>query len=346
MEDIVSVIIPVYNTEKYIDRCLESVLNQTYSNIEIILIDDGSKDNSGKLCDSYASIDNRIKVIHKKNQGLGMARNTGIDNCTGKYLMFIDSDDYIELDMIEKLYKSIKKENSDICYCDFNRVQDGKVISEGHLEHLAGLYKGEKINEIIIPNIIGGAPSDKNDDIIGWSVCKCLFDTKIARKVKFHSEREMISEDIIFQLDYLHNVNRVSVIPNALYNYCINGNSLSRTYREDRFEKIKKLYNEQIKRLESLSCLSLAKIRADRMLISNIRMELMIDVVALEKEKSIDIIRGIIDDELVKKVISEYPINKLPLKQRIFAFLIKHKKYKSIFFLVKSYTNFRYKDSD
>lgn len=113
----ISVIVPVYNVEKYIDKCMDSITNQTYKNLEIILVDDGSTDSSGKICDEYAKKDNRIKVIHKENGGLSSARNAGIDIASGKYIGFIDSDDYIELDMYETLYNIITEKNADISAC-------------------------------------------------------------------------------------------------------------------------------------------------------------------------------------------------------------------------------------
>lgn len=113
----ISVIIPVYNVKEYLRRCFESVINQTYQNLEIILVDDGSTDGSGKLCDELAEIDHRVFVVHQKNQGLGSARNTGIKNATGLFLSFIDSDDYIAEDMIEKLWDACKKENIQIACC-------------------------------------------------------------------------------------------------------------------------------------------------------------------------------------------------------------------------------------
>lgn len=113
----VSVIIPVYNVEKYLEECIESVLKQTYKNLEIILVDDGSKDNSGNICDEYAKKDERIKVIHKTNGGLSDARNAGIDIAKGEYITFLDSDDFIEEDMYEFLVKNIEKANADISVC-------------------------------------------------------------------------------------------------------------------------------------------------------------------------------------------------------------------------------------
>ena len=117
MEDLISVIIPVYNVEKYLTKCIESIIKQTYSNLEIILVNDGSPDNCGKICDEYAKKDNRIKVIHKNNGGQSEARNYGLEIATGKYITFLDSDDYISEDYIEYMYKLIKNNNADISIC-------------------------------------------------------------------------------------------------------------------------------------------------------------------------------------------------------------------------------------
>src|SRR5574344_1424030 len=104
----VSIIVPIYNVEKYLDRCMESLLNQTLKDIEIIMVDDGSPDNCPKMCDEYAKRDKRVKVIHKKNGGLGYARNSGLDIATGEYVAFVDSDDYVDVNMYETLYNFAK----------------------------------------------------------------------------------------------------------------------------------------------------------------------------------------------------------------------------------------------
>ena len=131
-EDLVSVIIPIYNVEKYLEKSIDSVINQTYKNIEIILVDDGSKDNSGKICDKYINIDNRIKVIHKENGGLSDARNKGIEIATGKYISFIDSDDFVKEDYIKYLYNLIKKYNTQISICAYSiLMENGKKIDCG-----------------------------------------------------------------------------------------------------------------------------------------------------------------------------------------------------------------------
>ena len=121
----VSIIVPVYKTEKYLKRCLDSLLNQTLEDIEIILVDDGSPDSAPALCDNAAKTDGRIKVIHKKNEGLGMARNTGIDAACGKYIGFVDSDDFVKTNMYEYLYNTAVRHNADLiisgtCYVGGN----------------------------------------------------------------------------------------------------------------------------------------------------------------------------------------------------------------------------------
>ena len=126
--DLISVIIPVYNVEKYLNRCVDSVINQTYTNLEIILIDDGSPDGSGAICDEYVIKDNRIKVIHKPNSGVSETRNCGLDNATGEWLFFLDSDDWIHCRTIEKLYEGIAEKKVNISMCDYEEVSDEQPL--------------------------------------------------------------------------------------------------------------------------------------------------------------------------------------------------------------------------
>ena len=118
-EKLISVIIPVYNVEKYLRRCIDSVINQTYKNLEIIIVDDGSTDNSSNICDEYTNKDSRVKVVHKENGGLSSARNVGIELAKGDLIAFVDSDDYIELEMYEKLKENMDKYDSDIAICQY-----------------------------------------------------------------------------------------------------------------------------------------------------------------------------------------------------------------------------------
>lgn len=127
----VSVIVPVYNVEKYLDKCVKSICNQSYQNLEIILVDDGSTDSSAEMCDTYAKVDARVKVIHKENGGLADARNVGIEHAKGDYLLFIDSDDWIHQELVEKNIVIAEKEDTDVVIFDYVGVQqDGTVCSQ------------------------------------------------------------------------------------------------------------------------------------------------------------------------------------------------------------------------
>ena len=124
----ISIIVPVYNVEKYLRKCVDSILNQTFKDFELILVDDGSIDTSGKICDEYNLKDNRIKVIHKENGGLSSARNAGLDIAQGEYIGFVDSDDWIELDMYEELYKICKENDTDVGIVGINCGMKQKLI--------------------------------------------------------------------------------------------------------------------------------------------------------------------------------------------------------------------------
>ena len=144
----ISVVVPVYNVEKYINDCIDSIINQTYRELEIILVDDGSNDSSGAICDEYAMKDDRIRVIHKKNGGLAEARNKGIDSANGSYLAFIDSDDHINVHMMDILLNNLIKTDSDISVCRFHKYNEGLyrkdmlLYSDGRI--LQPVYKKDR----------------------------------------------------------------------------------------------------------------------------------------------------------------------------------------------------------
>lgn len=136
MKEMLSIVVPVYNVEKYITKCIESILIQQYENMEIILVDDGSTDRSGKICDSFAEIDSRVKVIHQINQGLSAARNAGIDMAVGEYITFVDSDDYIHPQMYSVMMEQFKDVRTDIVVCDYQEVQEGESQSIKEVNNL------------------------------------------------------------------------------------------------------------------------------------------------------------------------------------------------------------------
>ena len=127
MDELISVIVPVYNGEKYLPICMKSLLEQTYRNLEVILVDDGSKDGSGAMCDAYAAQDSRVRVIHQANGGVSSARNAGLDQVTGKYVAFVDADDYVEPDYLKRLCEDLTRHEADLSSCDYREVIQGDV---------------------------------------------------------------------------------------------------------------------------------------------------------------------------------------------------------------------------
>lgn len=227
-QPLVSVIIPIYNVEKYLDRCIASVVDQTYRNLEIILVDDGSTDNSPAICDEWAERDERIKTVHKINEGAGMSRNAGMDNASGDYVLFVDSDDYIDLSAAEKCVEALKTDNSDIVM--FGRVE---VKSNGETKNkpiVADKYffAGEEVTQDVLPGLF---ISEKG---VGVGVCgKMLSLAKIKENgIRFRSEREILSEDACFLLELFRLINSVSLVDENFYYYYQNENSFSRTYKK------------------------------------------------------------------------------------------------------------------
>lgn len=241
---LVTIVIPIYNVEKYLDRCINSVVNQTYKNLEIILVDDGSPDKCPEMCDLWAHKDSRIRVIHKKNAGLGMARNTGIENASGEYICFFDSDDYIALDTIEKAYELAQKDRADIvCFGSLSVDRNGVVVP--HIPTIDRItFHNKEVHEDFLPNLITFNNETGKKLNLSMSACMAMFSMQLIIKSnwKFVSEREIISEDVYSLLILYKNVTCVSVLPEALYYYCENSTSLTRTYRENRYEQIKKFY--------------------------------------------------------------------------------------------------------
>lgn len=207
--DLISVVVPVYNVEKYLNRCVESIVNQTYKNLEIILVDDGSTDSSPAICDEWAQKDNRIKVIHKKNGGLSSARNAGIKALTGKYVCFIDSDDYIEINTFELMLKSITKDDYDVCICSANLVdKDYNIISKENYK--SSTFSGEEVMKAFLTGKV----------FESISACDKLYKVSVIRNNNItFNEEEKWGEDFPFNYRYFKKVDKLISIDDRLYNY-------------------------------------------------------------------------------------------------------------------------------
>lgn len=209
MEPLVSIIVPVYNVELYIEKCIKSLINQSYKNIEIILIDDGSLDRSGEICDEYQIIDPRIKVYHKVNGGLSDARNYGLDHIRGEYVFFIDSDDWIELDSIKKLIDFTIMNNVDIvCYGINDYVGDSILSRRGALD--CKILNGKEASHLLV---------EKGDEV-GIVVWNKLYKTQLFENIRF--EKGKINEDVFFTPKIIYSAAKVGIINYYGYNYVKN----------------------------------------------------------------------------------------------------------------------------
>lgn len=235
---LISIIVPIYNAEKFLKECIISLIQQSYKNLEIILINDGSKDSSGTICDDYAKKDKRIKVIHKQNEGVSIARNIGLDVARGKYIGFVDSDDICELDMFEKLYYAISESNVDIALCMFSDYVDG--IKKEHKEPIkVGKYdKNQIINEIIMPMVGSPITSPQCAPVMG-TLCRCIFKYDIINiSTPLRMKNIKIAEDLLFDIEYLCRCQNAIVIGDALYNYRMNESSATHLYITDLYNNI------------------------------------------------------------------------------------------------------------
>lgn len=227
----VSVIVPVYNVEKYLDRCVESIVNQTYSDIEIILVDDGSPDNCSQMCDEWAKKDNRIIVIHKKNGGLTSARISGFKIATCECVLFVDSDDYLELNMIEIMLNKMDENKADLVMCSY--YQESEKGCREHRFNFSGILEGQDIvNNYILPLAQTGLRYTK----VPGFMCIRLFKRELIDLDFFYDEKAVFTEDDVFNVLYALKCKSVYVVDKALYHYVYNSSSLSNTYREGKFE--------------------------------------------------------------------------------------------------------------
>ena len=230
----VSIIVPIYNAQDTIENCVNSIINQTYKNIEIILVNDGSKDKSLEICYNLKKTDNRIIVIDKKNEKVSKTRNKGIEVAKGEYIMFVDADDIIELDMIEELTRGIQF--FDLCACNYKKIENEKVSIKSNIEP----FNTTKINEYI---------EMLKPEMLFNQLWNKIYRANIIKEnnIKFN-EHIQVGEDYLFNINYIANANSVNYINNPLYKYTIQENSLSKRFIDRPLE-------EEIKIVRDLKCL-------------------------------------------------------------------------------------------
>lgn len=311
----VSVIVPVYGVEKYIERCLKSLINQTLKDIEIIIVNDDTKDNSMKICEKYSNIDKRIKIYNKQNEGLGLTRNYGIERANSKYIAFLDSDDYVDEDFYEKLYNKIKKEEADVCFSSKKRVDNnGNILSDRDIFLKDGVYDSKEILECVL--IYSPLNNYKKISMSSW---RALYNIEIIKEydIKFVSERKYISEDFLFSVDYIFHAKTVTFVSDTYHYYCYNGASLTNSYKSDRFEKALIFIEEFKRKMEKYDLITKYENAIPILLLGYVRVAIKQEIFA-SNNKLKDIknrIKEIVSNkEVIKALKSKY---KKKLKFRI-----------------------------
>lgn len=310
----ISIIVPIYKVEKYLDRCIESIVNQTYKNIEIILVDDGSPDNCPQMCDEWAKKDERIKVVHKQNGGVSTARNAGLDIATGEYIQFVDSDDFLELNACEILISNMKNTNADLVVANFKNI--------------GGEARIKQINDFVT--------RDQSDAMVKLISCGSFgyLHAKLFRKelIKSYFICELkYHEDFIFVSEYIKNCTTISYLNTTIYNYVLNQNSAMFTFSKIHFynacivvqycnRKLKKRYTNTIIFIDTL---------INKLLLS-VLLEIINTTQLSKKEKKQYISQCITTQEfktLNKKIMT--------IKQKIIYTLLKMNAVKMLQFLYK-----------
>ena len=320
----ISVIVPCYRTEKWLDRCVASLVNQTLQDIEIILVDDGSPDRVSAMCDEWAAKDTRIKVIHQRNSGQGPARNVGLDIAKGEYVAFVDSDDWIDADAYRAAYEEIEHDHS------INIVVFGTFFENryGYWEQWTAVpermqWKGTASVGTFVRDCLSRDVSfhPNGSDIVGNEQIIGLFNSIRSRKVietnhiRFSSER--VQQDLLFGTEFALRCSNIVWLPVCYYHYCYNGASVSHSFDIGKYDKYRDVHHA----LSALDSDTLYLQGIDRIFIHSTRWYIL-SLVASCSSGKIRQLRHISEDSVWQEVRKRYDVSRLPLYSRIVLYLI------------------------
>ena len=314
-EPLISVIIPVYKVEKYLKRCIDSVINQTYKNLEIILVDDGSPDNCPKICDDYSKKDKRIKVIHKKNGGVSSARNEGLKITKGNYIVFVDSDDWIESNFIKEMLTNLINSKVDYIVCGYNRVYDGKkeIINGNFNKKL--ISASNYLNKLL--NVQNG---------YGFVHMK-MINKKVLKNIRFN-EKLVVGEDALFNVEICKNIDKILIYNKPLYNYFFNSNSVVRKYDVN-------YCNNYLKSMNAMKDY-ITKNYTNKATIKNLYNYIVYHILLIcvnycfhpdNPKKGIKLLKETCNINLFKQAIKKSDYKDLSISRKISLFTLKHKLY-------------------
>ena len=317
MDPAVSIVVPVYRVENYLEQCLDSLLAQTLGSIEVIVVDDGSPDGSGAIADRYAQKDGRVRVIHQRNAGLGPARNAGIAAARGTYVGFVDSDDWVEPEMFGRLYEAAQTVGADIAVSGHRDVAQGTgLVTKVH--PLAGrTFSGREEIRAVRARLFGHAPEDRETEAFPMSVCMSLYRREMleSKQLRF---REILSEDTLFNLEAYGCAKVIVFTGGTDYCYRKEGQpSITRSFCENtqqRFAQFLEALRELAEREGEDAILRARKTAIDycRLYVGMVADS---DLSRVEKKAAL---RRFARQEDIRRCWAGYPVEKLPFRQRFF----------------------------
>lgn len=340
MSPLVSVIVPVYNVEPYLRRCLDSVAEQTLRDIEIIVVDDGSPDGSPAICDEYAARDPRVRVIHKANAGLGYARNSGIEIAAGRYLAFLDSDDYLDPEAMQRLYTLAADNDLDIV-----RAARNEFVAEGRFSHsVAGselsVYEGkETLRRIALCYFSqpGGEPDRRlNLEGSAWGALyhrRLFFDCGL----RFVSERDLVSEDFIFNYECALHARRIGKIHDTLWHYRLNAASLTKTPRTDCISRAIDYSQWLEKRFRADGYDASSALYAMGYTVDTMRAHIKNIVLSpMPRPEMRRWLHSQADNPYFARIAAEYPLRHMPRMQRLFFAAFNSRRFRLLELMIRS----------
>ena len=322
----VAIIVPVYNQEQHLEKCLDSIINQTYKEFECILVDDGSTDSSPRICNNYAEKDSRFLVIHKENEGVSIARKIGFEHTNAKYICFLDSDDYMAPEFLDVMLHKIIKEDADVCNCGHYQFKDETIIENTYDYNDPIVFKNEMMDKYLLP-IVGKIYKEGYVNYPGYIWGK-IYKRSVISEECFVSERQVLPEDDIFHLYITPNLNKAVFIKDKLIYYRINDTSLTHSYRRNMWKRLKnrhqlvvnffKHYPQNIHIRE--------RVWASGFFSIYVALRNAYELDNYQQFKSE--ITEVLNDSMAKDILKSTPYNLLTLRQRLMhALLCKHMYY-------------------
>lgn len=333
MTPLISIIVPVYNVEKYIAQCLDSLINQSYSNIEIICVNDGSPDNSAEIIKEYVSKDSRVNLFSKENGGLSSARNFGLSKAKGEFIMFVDSDDWIDTNMISKMFEY--KKEIDLYCCSYDRIFEN--TSKPRDLKLDGLYPADKIQKRIV-GLTGDELSDPSQADSLVTACAKIYRRSIIdeNNIEFIDTKKIGTEDAFFNIQYLNYSESVFLINKAFYFYRrTNEESLTRTYKPDLYNMWQRLYTKIEKEIKDKDS-DFQQALNNRISLGLIGLGLNIMSSNKTTKDKTEELKGIICSDNYKSAINTLPFDYFQLHWKLFFYFAKKGNARGVFLLLKA----------